>query len=79
MRPPLCAVCHVRFGPDEGGLVAFALDERARGFHARRQAEPGFVGHPPEQEWFCAEHVGAARSLTMLTRAEALTRLRTTS
>jgi hypothetical protein len=79
MRPPRCAVCHVHFGPDEGGLVTFALDERARAFHARRHAEPGFIGHPPEQEWFCAVHVAAARSLTMLTRPEALERLRTTS
>jgi hypothetical protein len=79
MRPPRCAVCHVRFGPDEGGLVTFALDERAHAFHARRQAEPGFIGHPPEQEWFCAAHLAAALSLTMLTRPEALERLRTTS
>jgi len=79
MRPPICAICHVRFGPDEGGLVTFALDERAREFHARRKAEPGFIGHPPEQEWFCGAHIEAARALSTLTRPEALQRLRSSS
>jgi hypothetical protein len=79
MRPPICAICHARFGPDEGGLVSFALDDRAREFHARRKAEPGFVGHPPEQEWFCGTHIEAARALSTLTRPEALQRLRATT
>lgn len=76
MRPPICAVCHARFAPDDGGLVSFALDDRAREFHARRKAEPGFVGHPPEQEWFCAAHIEGARALALVTRPEALARLR---
>jgi hypothetical protein len=76
MRPPICAICHDRFGPDEGGLVSFALDDAARAFHERRRTEPGFVGHPPEQEWFCGKHVAAARALTGLTRGKALTQLR---
>lgn len=78
MRPPICAVCHARFGPDDGGLVSFALDDDARAFHAKKKATPGFVGHPPEKEWFCAAHVDAARQLSHLTRAEALTKLRVT-
>jgi hypothetical protein len=79
MRPPICAVCHVRFGPEEGGLVSFVMDEAARTFHQRRRDEPGFVGHPPEQEWFCGAHVEAARTLTHLTRGEALAKLRQSS
>lgn len=77
MRPPICAVCHARFGPDDGGLVSFVMDDAARIFHQRRRDEPGFVGHPPEQEWFCGAHVEAARALVHLTRSDALSRLRT--
>jgi len=76
VRPPICAICHARFGPDEGGLVSFVLDDAARAWHERRRTEPGFVGHPPEQEWFCGEHVAAARALANKTRAEALRSLR---
>ena len=79
MRPPICAVCHARFGPDDeggGGLVSFALDDAARAFHARKKAEPGFVGHPPEKEWFCATHVAAARQLSHLTRSDAVGQLK---
>lgn len=81
MRPPICAVCHARFGPDDdgdgaGGLVSFALDDAARAFHAKKAATPGFVGHPPEKEWFCATHIAAARQLSHLTRSDALQQLR---
>ncbi len=72
MRPPICAVCHVRFGADEGGLCSFVLDDAARAFAKRRREEPGFVGHPPQQEWFCGDHIEAARALTHLTRSAAL-------
>ncbi|MDP2345769.1 MAG: hypothetical protein Q8O67_32800 [Deltaproteobacteria bacterium] len=75
MRPPICAICHVRFH-EEGGLVSFALDDAARAFAARRASKPGFVGHPPQKEWFCAAHIEAARALTHLTRGDALTQLR---
>ncbi len=76
MRPPICAICGARFGGDEGGLVSFAMDDDARAFAAKRHAEPGFVGHPPQQEWFCQDHVAAARALSGRTRREALAALR---
>ena len=75
MRPPICAICHARFH-EEGGLVSFALDEAAREFAARRASEPGFVGHPPQKEWFCAAHIEPARALAHLTRGAALTQMR---
>ena len=76
MRPPICAVCHVRFNDDEGGLCSFAVDDATRAFNERRRAKPGFVGHPPNQEWFCGAHIEGARALSELTRSEALQRLR---
>jgi hypothetical protein len=75
MRPPICAVCHARFGEDGGGLVSFAKDDDARAFARRRHDERGFVGHPPEKEWFCGAHIAAARALAHLTKAEAMAQL----
>jgi hypothetical protein len=75
MRPPICEICDERFD-DGGGLVTFALDDRARAFHKRRKREPGFVGHPPEKEWFCEKHIEAARALSHLTRGEAVAQLK---
>ena len=75
MRPPICAICGARLN-DDGGLVSFALDDDARRFKERRESQPGFIGHPPQQEWFCTAHVDAARALTNLTRSQALQQLR---
>ena len=75
MRPPICAMCHDRFH-EGGGLVTFALDDAARAFAHRRAEQPGFVGHPPHKEWFCATHIEAARSLSELTRSEAVKKMR---
>lgn len=79
MRPPICAVCHVRIVDDGevggGGLVTFADDARSIAFRARQQTEPGFVGHPPNLEWFCGDHVRAARALAHRSRSEALAAL----
>jgi hypothetical protein len=78
MRPPLCAVCDERFSPfdDSGaGLVSFARDPADAAWY-RRAEEPGFTGHPPHQEWFCARHAPQARGLSHETRRQALTDLR---
>lgn len=77
MRPPICAICDEDLGPD-GGLLSFRLDDTARDWHARANAEPGFVGHPPEQEWFCETHLEPASELTHLTRGQAISRMRKT-
>ena len=77
MRPPICAICHVRFSDkDGGGLCSFADDDASRAFVKRRAEQPGFVGHPPDQEWFCGAHLQAAQALSHLTRGEALGKLR---
>jgi len=75
MRPPMCALCHADLNQG-GGLLHFALDERAQAWHTKADASPSFVGHPPEAEWFCAKHVEAARALLHLSRTDALTQLR---
>ena len=73
MRPPECALCG---RTDEGtGLVGFRLDDAAREWHARARSE-GFVGHPPDEEWFCSEHRPMAEALSHLTSSEALAALR---
>ncbi|MEM1332823.1 MAG: hypothetical protein AAGG08_05135 [Actinomycetota bacterium] len=63
MRPPECEACGERFDPsDGGGLVTFALSDAGRDFE-QRAAEPGFVGHHPDQRWFCATHLLAAQEI----------------
>ena len=75
MRPPICAICHDRFSPDEGGLVSYERDPADAGWYERAKT-PGFVGHPPHQEWFCGRHIEAARALSGMTRRGALAKLR---
>ncbi len=67
MRPPICKLCTKRFSVKDGGLVRFAdfvpLPKRQ-------------VGHPRGLEWFCDEHLDAAKVLATLSLSEALTQLR---
>jgi hypothetical protein len=78
MRPPDCALCDKRFDPfgSEGELVSFAKDPADADWYARAK-QPGFVGHPPHEDWFCAEHAPAARALAHLPLREAMGKLRT--
>ena len=77
MRPPVCAVCDADLEPNEGGgLVGFRRRPEDEAWHRRSQEEPGFVGHPPDVEWFCAEPIDAARELSHLDLGEALRVLR---
>jgi uncharacterized protein YcbX len=72
VKPPICAVCHVRFDPSSGGgLVSFRKSSADKGWYERAK-KPGFVGHPPHQAWFCATHRAAAEALSSRTRASAL-------
>jgi hypothetical protein len=74
MRPPECAVCGADVDP-RGGLVVFQMDPAAEKWHVRA-AEPGFVGHPPNEDWFCGDHREAAEALTERPLGEALAALR---
>jgi len=71
MKPPVCRVCHKDLGPDEGGLVCFAKRPSDRDWD-RRAAGPGFTGHPPDCDWFCGEHHGAALEHSHLPIDEAM-------
>lgn len=78
MMPPRCELCDRGFDPsDSGGLVSFARSERDNDWYRRAEEEPGFVGHPPNQVWFCGVHFDAAWQLSHLTRGEAMPLLRT--
>lgn len=76
MKPPICEVCHKRFGPDEGGLVRCRTTDAGRAFDERRRARPGFVGHPPDTGWFCGAHVEGARQHADRTLGEVVALLR---
>lgn len=76
MRPPCCGLCGRDMDEhDQGGLVSFALRPEDEAWKARAEAEQ-LVGHPPWMEWFCGEHLAAARALAHLTRPQAMARLR---
>jgi hypothetical protein len=63
VRPPECHRCGERFDPGDGGdQVTFRRTKDDERWYARMEEE-GFVGHPPNVEWFCAAHIGVARSL----------------
>lgn len=67
MRPPICDLCHERFSAQNGGLVRFSN---------YTPLPDGMVGHPKGLAWFCPTHIEAARTLTELTRREAISELR---
>jgi hypothetical protein len=77
MRPPFCAVCDEPVDPfgERGGLVSFARDPQDADWYERAK-KPGFVGHPPHQEWFCDRHGEPARRLQNHRRTAALATLR---
>lgn len=81
MRPPVCRLCDRDFDPtEEGGIVSFRAPEepwwtgRVDEEEVERHGPP--TGHPSHVEWFCGRHVEAARELSHLKKAQALTRLR---
>ncbi len=60
VKPPICEVCNERFGPNDGVLVTCVGDDASVAFEKRAET-PGFVGHPPNEGWFCARHATAAQ------------------
>jgi hypothetical protein len=59
MRPPVCAICDQDL-VSGGGTVRFVSRDSDLAWRVRAQ-QPGFVGHPPDTEWFCDAHIAAAR------------------
>ncbi|MCA9563049.1 MAG: hypothetical protein KC561_06150 [Myxococcales bacterium] len=76
MRPPICDICGADALDNGGGLVRFALRPSDQRWLDRAEADPDFVGHPPNQEWYCGEHIEAARALDQLAIDEATAKLR---
>lgn len=76
MRPPICAICHNRFDPSEGGLLSFTLTTEERESN-KVFDKKGYTGHPKGLEWFCPKHFPQAKSLTHLNLREALRILNT--
>ncbi|GAB4314975.1 MAG: hypothetical protein Kow0069_16600 [Promethearchaeota archaeon] len=76
VKPPICAICGERFDPSQGALIYFRRTAADEEWHERRRREPGFVGHPPEAEWFCGKHARRASELSNLTIGEAFGVLR---
>ncbi len=70
MMPPECAITGEDAGED-GGLVYFAHTAGSRAWEARAQAEPGFVGHPPNAVWLAGEYYERGSALAHLTWPEA--------
>lgn len=77
MEPPICAICDERFDPgDGGGRVRFVETEAGRTF-ARRVAEDGITGDPPDEAWCCRRHLAPAHERsTTHTLAAAVAELR---
>ncbi len=75
MRPPICKICGKGFGASgEGDQVFFKLSEEDKEFNKRFE-QPGFVGHPAGQEWFCGDHLELAKSFAHLSLQEALPKI----
>ena len=72
MRPPICAICHKRFGAssDGGGLVSFKETTKDKAFNSRFKTDK-IVGHKRALEWFCGKHIEAARKHSHLIWSEA--------
>ena len=72
MRPPECAICDVEV---DCTLISFVCTTEDDEWH-RRSQEEGFVGHPPNVDWFCANHAPAARALSHVPLSQALRKMR---
>ncbi len=73
MRPPICAFCGKDFRDtaSEGGLVKFKLTADQIKSNLK-QMESDIVAHPKGQEWFCGEHIEAAKKHSHLSLKSAL-------
>jgi len=71
MRPPVCAVCDKDLEENEGGLIYFKERFSDRVWQRKMNRIHG-VGHPPNAEWFCADHYPRAKELQDLTIDKAM-------
>ena len=71
MKPPICCICHVEFGPNEGGLIYFTKTKSDIEWEKKMKKIKG-TGHPPYVEWFCQKHYLIAKELSHLTKGEAI-------
>jgi hypothetical protein len=76
MKPPICAICMVKFDPiNTGGLIHFKLRQSDKEWRERMDKIHG-TGHPPESAWFCEKHFPRAKELSDLTIDKAFQQLR---
>ncbi|MHA1734295.1 MAG: hypothetical protein ACTSU5_20340 [Promethearchaeota archaeon] len=76
MKPPICAICHERFDPINGGGLVYFKERPSDIEWRERMKEKGMVGHPPYAAWFCNKSLERARELSHLTISEAMPVLR---
>ena len=73
MKPPICCICGKNFLDNlaKGGkLVYFKKSKEGKEFEEK--VKEGFVGHHPDTEWFCKEHLKSAEKYNSLELSEAL-------
>lgn len=70
MRPPICALCD-QDALDGGDIIDFK--KGPSDLEWDRKAERGdWIGHPPYADWFCKDHIAAAREVAHLSLPEAM-------
>ena len=76
MRPPICAFCGKDFrdSTSKGGLVRFKLTADEIESNSRK-VQSNFVFHPKGLEWFCGDHILAAKKLSHLSLKSALIKM----
>jgi hypothetical protein len=76
VRPPVCWICGESPRDDScSWFTAVRFGSEAEEEVRREPERAGWVGHPPEVEWFCAEHAPLAEEHAHLHWRTALTRL----
>jgi len=73
MKPPICAICDrdFRTAISEGGLVQFTLTPSETEKYINMK-DSKISGHPAGLEWFCKDHIEAAKKYKNLTKTHAL-------
>lgn len=77
MKPPICVICNKRLkyesiSNDIGGDIVYFRKRKSDIDWHKHMAEIGGIGHPPEAEWFCCDHITRAKELRDKTIEEAM-------